>query len=83
MRLLDVAGITALRRPYGLADGRARTAVIGTAVAGTALSLLAAALFFLSGQYAIFRAPSPDVATLFVAVFAVQPKDRLELAAGP
>ena len=69
--LLDVARITPLRRPYGLVDGRARTVVTGTAVAGTALSLLAAALFFLWGQYAIFGAPSPDVATLFVAVFAV------------
>ena len=62
--------------------GRARTVVTGTAVAGTALSLLAAALFFLWGQYAIFGAPSPDVATLFVAVFAVLLVGASVLAAG-
>jgi hypothetical protein len=56
--------------------------VTGTAVAGTALSLLAAALFFLWGQYAIFGAPSPDVATLFVAVFAVLLVGASILAAG-
>jgi hypothetical protein len=69
--LLDVSRVTPLRRPYGLVDGRARAAIAGTAVAGTALSVLAAALFFLWGQYAIFGEPSPDIASLFVTVFAV------------
>ena len=69
--LLDAAHITPLRRPYGLATGRTRSAVLGTAATGTALAVLAAVLFFVWGQYAIFGQPSDDVAMLFIAVFAV------------
>ena len=69
--LLDAAHITPLRRPYGRAAGRVRSALLGVATAGTALSAVAAVLFFVWGQYAIFGQPSDDVATLFVAVFAV------------
>ena len=80
--LLDAAHITPLRRPYGLATGRTRSALVGTAAAGTALSVLAAVLFFVWGQYAIFGQPSDDVAMLFIAVFAVLLVGASILAAG-
>ena len=80
--LLDAAHITPLRRPYGLATGRTRSAVLGTAATGTALAVLAAVLFFVWGQYAIFGQPSDDVAMLFIAVFAVLLVGASILAAG-
>jgi hypothetical protein len=80
--LLDVAHVTPMRRPYGLVEGRARTAVTAAAAAGTVLSAFAGVLFFVWGQYAIFGEPSQDVATLFIAVFAVLLVGASVLAAG-
>jgi hypothetical protein len=80
--LLDAAHVTPLRRPYGLATGRVRSVLLGVAATGTALSALAAVLFFVWGQYAVFGRPSDDVATLFIAVFAVLLVGASILAAG-
>ena len=80
--LLDVIHVTPLRRPYGLATGNARTSLVAVATAGVALSALAGVLFFVWGQYAIFGEPSQDIATLFIAVFALLLVGASVLAAG-
>lgn len=80
--LLDVLHITPLQRPYGLVVGSARKLVMGAAAGGTALSVIAAVLFFVWGQDAISGNPSNDLATLFIATFAVALVGASILAAG-
>ncbi|MGQ0576957.1 MAG: hypothetical protein ACT4RN_22560 [Pseudonocardia sp.] len=80
--LLDTGRVTPMHRPYGLAAGRARRVLLVVAATGTALSALAALLFFTWGQYAVLGQPSNDAATLFVAVFAILLVGASILAAG-
>lgn len=80
--LLDILHITPMRRPFGLIAGRTRKAVLSVAVAGTALTVISAVLFFVWGQEALTGAPDDDVAMLFIAVFAVTLVGASILAAG-
>lgn len=80
--LLDILHITPLRRPYGNVDGVGRKLVLGLAAGGSVLSMIAAVLFFVWGQDAIVGRPSSDLATLFIAVFAIALVGASILAAG-